>query len=830
MIATLDTPLFDLPGAELLSVRAKNICRASGIETLRDLLDCTEESLSNLKNCGRKSVMELLDLKSDYDRSLFSDGSGFNRPIIAAHSDRESFVGRLVEACEALLRRLTLPSGELPAEIALAVGLTGGDLPRFFGALADNTRLCLASVCGGEVENRSRDRSAVAALLGGMADSESLTPAHQVLLAESVRVLGEMAEETAVEDRYFALDPSARKLLQREYESLFVRMLSVRARNVFRSMTGFRDLLPYLLGRQDVESVNFKGGGRKSVMEFKALIAAASELLERFLSSGETCKSPDQLRRSYIRSEYSDNFPFLEPGEIDSLVELTAGGGGELPPFYLLGRYISRQPGRSFSIWRKFYGFGAEEGANTPEMTALAEEIGVSRERIRQILSGGLRFPPALAPVGARLTEIFSDDCIPSYSPLLAEDDDRMGLTVRQKMAVVCAVNPEYAIESVADGGNLYLVRRELLTHLSVMTLFTTLRRRVMLRRAVAETLDVIDWIRSMTGGIELHSRVASVAPLFVDELAKLPNVEAAGPTSLRLLPSRVDYRIEVADELRREGKPLSFETLYERVRSRFPDAKFPSPLSFRLYIYQSPEVTPLGKSGNYALKEWDLFAGTMVDFVYKLISEAGEPLSVDYLTEMTRENFRSTTPSSIHTLIWLDEQRRFVAFADGYYGLAGVDYPGWEERLKRSQMRRPFDERFGQLKEFVRQHGRMPFTSDDEYECSLTRWRTNLQRGLLAASPDELDRLERFVSENSLIPQNGFEYRFLENCRSYRRVVEETGRHPLRADYANLYAWFKKTMQGREDLDGNRRLYFDRLAGFLADRNLLNKSDRRKK
>lgn len=66
MRITDNTPLENLPEYETLSAWAKNVCQNSDIFTLADLMDTPESELQKMRNCGKRTLEELQNIKLKY--------------------------------------------------------------------------------------------------------------------------------------------------------------------------------------------------------------------------------------------------------------------------------------------------------------------------------------------------------------------------------------------------------------------------------------------------------------------------------------------------------------------------------------------------------------------------------------------------------------------------------------------------------------------------------------------------------------------------------------------------------------------------------------------
>lgn len=72
-MVTLETSIKDLNRLGLLTVRAMNVCRNGGIETLGQLLAIDKLEFLKVPNCGKKTLLELDILREKYEINLDGD-------------------------------------------------------------------------------------------------------------------------------------------------------------------------------------------------------------------------------------------------------------------------------------------------------------------------------------------------------------------------------------------------------------------------------------------------------------------------------------------------------------------------------------------------------------------------------------------------------------------------------------------------------------------------------------------------------------------------------------------------------------------------------------
>ena len=74
MTITLDTTIDDLRRQSFVSVRAYSVCRNAHIENIQQLLQFDKSALLKVRNCGRKTLSEILDIKEKLD-NLFPNNT-----------------------------------------------------------------------------------------------------------------------------------------------------------------------------------------------------------------------------------------------------------------------------------------------------------------------------------------------------------------------------------------------------------------------------------------------------------------------------------------------------------------------------------------------------------------------------------------------------------------------------------------------------------------------------------------------------------------------------------------------------------------------------------
>lgn len=132
-MVTLETSIKDLNRLGLLTVRAMNVCRVGGIETLGQLLAIDKLELLKVPNCGKKTLMELDILRTKYDINLVGDTQ------LEIKGDKE-----LEKAKDKFMRLSPFASAELKAWTEWRFAKLSARPKRFFPELSNINEAIIA--------------------------------------------------------------------------------------------------------------------------------------------------------------------------------------------------------------------------------------------------------------------------------------------------------------------------------------------------------------------------------------------------------------------------------------------------------------------------------------------------------------------------------------------------------------------------------------------------------------------------------------------------------------------------------------------------------------
>lgn len=135
------------------------------------------------------------------------------------------------------------------------------------------------------------------------------------------------------------------------------------------------------------------------------------------------------------------------------------------------------------------------------------------------------------------------------------------------------------------------------------------------------------------------------------------------------IVPKRMNDRVMLV--LKKEGEPMHFEEIAERISSIFHKKAYPPTVHNELIL--NDEYVLVGR-GIYALRDWGYKEGVVADVIVDILKQAHVPLSRSEIVERVLEQ-RIVKANTIH--LSLTDKALFKKTKDGKYMLAGAGESG---------------------------------------------------------------------------------------------------------------------------------------------------------
>ena len=786
MIVSADTTVQELLASKLISVRTSNVCLSNKILKVSDIQKYKElnSSFMNLRNCGRKTNQELMEILSaitvdETPKSTFDSVSPVVRQVVV--DEFELFIGNPNESTEVIADfKLLFPS---PSS--------------FFNKISDPLFSFQDDLFGRlkKAPNKYFVRVRILNLISEISRqlSRRLSPDDNLVnsLVSMEFELRQTLNLDYLQDYYkFAISEAKKKYLIAEYENL-AQKLGGRSLNFRRqNFPHFYDLVPYL--ENDLSSfVSKYSNKRKSAYDFFVRILTPFRKILQLVVASQV---KDEIFCIIVR------FPWLNSEEIEFVSEFQ-DSYGHYPIFFLLSTLSKNNPSRDLDIFLLKYGLGVEKIALN--LNEIATKYNLSRERVRQIISK-FSLKKALKLKKEDALGYIDDEIL-----FLESNSNYQSITEREKVSVSFelfgkVISEFWPMVYVDKYSVQYLVNKRLSPIVNLI--FSILTGLASAQYAEDTSVAYKDIFSSKICKNNELLRLVGI-------IAKSLDIQIRG-RAFFFPQNHIDVENEAYQLLYETGKPISTEEIHNYLKSKYPDDYTLAFGSLRFKLLSSDRIQCVGRTSTYKLSHWrNVFGGSIRDLLRKILEESDVPLSLDLLTAKVTDFF-DTTRKNIHSNLSSSED--FTTFTGGLYGLSNKVYPPEYAPFDVSKTRANFDERFEAFKQFVYEFNRIPYASGIEEEESLARWKWNVLKRVLEVSDAQVHALSDFLEINKELPSSGLEVNFKRNCIAYFDFVNENFELPSYKSNYSLASWYSKNLNRYQDFTDNRKLFFEKLLNDL--------------
>lgn len=805
MIITSSTPITVLAPEAGMTTRAVNICLASGIETLADLLATDDESICQLPKCGRKSIDNLLEIKHRYNDDIL-----LNTAVCTGKSGPGLFDEPGPVTIDTVLKPFfDNPDRYIDPAISDRFMAVAGNAVQFARMVLKEPQTMARALCDDAPHAEGMIQAYMTAARIWM-DNTFISPYQKEVLSKNHHVICACCDLYRFIYRYYDLSQPTQARIQAEFESR-KKTLSRRSQNILRFMDNVPLALMYIYGLRSINYRTLTNCGRKSEEEIEDFINQCRDEYDRFIEHISSMQ-PDVMksldRRNTIQSLTVD-YPWLTPDQLaqaaDALME-----GRPYSPLYFLEKYILSSNSKDAYVFSHHTGFDRSQAPQSLE--TISDNIGISRERARQLFAKGIKVPSTLQCFVDELDHMLDSHIIGDDDPLWDELIARhahptCNLSRRLLLSLAAALCPRYEMVSFDDHSPVYIVWRSDIQHIRLLSATREIERKIACRRLSSQIIDIGAIIDRECDTTISDAQRQIVYELISRHIVNSTDARPVDTTHIMAMPTKFNIIEALTEILNRHGEPMDFDQLYESFARQYPGHTPRNANAFRSYIQRSKHIVPLGKTGRYILDSWEgHFTGTITDYLTSLLEDAPEPMHFDTLLKCTLEVFTRSNPTSCYSILAYHGRDRFAQFEGNFFGLINRDYgPKWHCYRTSCPGRQSFGRRLNQLERFLREHGRFPFSSGDEAEVSLLRWMRNVEKGRLTTESSLLsEKFAALIRDNAHLIQNLDEQRYSNMCDKAIEYVRTHHTLPRSADDIKLYSWYRKQVLNRDRLTGN--------------------------
>ena len=538
---------------------------------------------------------------------------------------------------------------------------------------------------------------------------------------------------------------------QREIVNSFIEInsnnLSNRSKNAITNFLNgnlkIRNISERILTNDRFNFQDIKNVGTKTVTELKSFIHTITEFIEKVAEVEGENDLVALRNRFFIEKTFSiSSIPneILESQSIFSLVD------------FLISKDAIFDKNENIIFQKAFKIYDKQ-----PELTLddIAEEINISRERVRQIrksivenIFNSLQF-----------TRNIEDDLYQKYNiaqtQLLINIEDDLNNLINDvnktnfsnefnSFIIYTYISDKFdligEIEDVLlpkyfnsrerhNWDNFYLVNKKISCLFNFIDFANDLDKRSSERIEESYIFNFKSYLLSFltSTNLDVINNISEVAE-------KILNIEFGiyidTNDNIKFTRNSLKQAHEYAYEaLKLLGKPSKVNEITKKVEELHPDYET-NEAKVRASMKRDNGFVPIGRRSIFGLKEWEnelenFKGGTIRQIVAEYLSNCSSPQNYSDITSYVLQFRPKTNEHSIIQNIKLDESKTFIFFKNSFVGLLSKTYDKTFVSMTNSEtIKESWEDRYTKLSEFLALNNRLPFSSGcPENEIKLYRW-----------------------------------------------------------------------------------------------------------
>jgi hypothetical protein len=535
--------------------------------------------------------------------------------------------------------------------------------------------------------------------------------------------------------------------IQREIVNSFIEIntnnLSNRSKNAITSFLNgnlkIRNISDRILANDKFNFQDIKNVGTKTVIELKSFF----DLITHFITNVAEVENENDLiairNRFFIEKTFSiSSIPneMLESQSIFNLVD------------FLIGKNVIFEKNESIIFQKAFKIFD-----NQPELTLdeLAEEINISRERVRQIRKGILdNLFNKLQFVKNIEDDLYQKYGIDQNQNLIKFDDvlnnqinevNNTNFSIEFNTFIIFSYLSDKfdlvgEIEDVLlpkyfnsrdrhNWDNFYLVKNNVSSFFNFIDFANDLDKRLSDRIYESYNFNFKSYLSSFFSSNKLDE-LDFVLVVAENILNNEFGIYIDTDDSIRFNRNSQKPAHEFAQEaMKLLGKPSKVNEITRKIEELFPDYET-NDAKVRASLKRQNGFVPIGRIGLFGLQEWEkelenFKGGTIRQIVAEYLNNNSIPKNYSDITSYVLQFRPKTNEYSIIQNIKLDESKTFIFFKNSFVGLLSKTY---DKTFVKTIEKKSWEERYSELSEFLALNNRLPVSSSClENEIKLYRW-----------------------------------------------------------------------------------------------------------
>lgn len=824
---------------EDISVRSYNVCKYNGLKSIEDLQKyyLKYNSFENLRNCGRRSNEELIELCNKYQSKIFD---GKNTEIQTFSLER--IIYSLTKSQRENINNFIIDSTK---------------------SLSVRSRNAIYKFLNGnlQIENLYKRK-----LLSNTFNLKSIknigkkcTPELETYIANIKSNILEDPENNEILN-YKVSNPLEEILanltrIQREVINSFIQVntnsLSVRSKNAISQFLNYnfkvRNFAEKIFLNKHFSVQRIENVGKKSIPELEIYFSLVKDFLMEVIETDDKKKLITLKNNFLIQRTFSVSKIPIEILESESIFQLVD---------FLLNQNLCFEKSqmeiitKGLKIYNNYSEFTLDEIANLS---------GLTGERVRQIRKLSLE----QMPNKLLFIRNFNEDLFQNYgidisanqieiTQDLANNINNRNNTNFSKEFVTLILSvylqddfsligkiedvlqPKYSNNrNRHNWNNLYLVRKELISKLDFELLTNDIDERINERIEETYSFNFRSYLSKFISNedIETIDLVFPIAENIVNDECKLYlDLDDDIVFQKNTAKQAYEYAYEALEKL---GKPSKVQTIFKKVKELFPNYET-DVNKVRASMKRKDGFVPIGRNSVFGLKKWekelnDFKGGTIRSITAEYLGQSKEPKHITKITEYVLKYRPKSNEKSIYYNLRIDESETFAFFKNSFIGLKDRVYSEDFIILEDSDSikRNTWEDRYKDLISFISIENRLPLSIGvPEEEIKLYRWINVQKRSIKLGKLDDKKAnlinqvFQKFHTTNRRRRLNS-EEKYIELLT----FIETNHRMPTanRKNEENLYQFYYKQrkLYSNDSLDDKEKVQFLEVSKLLKNMNL---------
>lgn len=662
-----------------LTVRAINVLKSNKIAHMHAFVSWCEENspsnLLNLKNCGKKSAIELELFREKVIRLLTRVGVSLSTGPESRGLDKAASADGQEDSIKALWYLARRMEGWDSKE-------TKDWITKEYGQPQD---FCVAFINSPEeVYDQIRKdykhsayelcMQLIAFLALAAIECKDVRMGHEIEARIRLFLRGIRRDWQDLE-KYMLLSEERQECIVIKFGDLYGE-LTVRCLNFLRDVVSPRSvdsIIEFILKQYNFSL--FNGIRERYAWELTCLHEKARTMVMHILFGDNKDAKHDVIRSTY---------PFLGDDGV-MFVDAFNEKYGHYPMFFIAKHFFESSDDQKTQMYRDYYGIGGDQRKSLDE---LAAESHLTRERVRQLMTTSNAWVHY-----ARY--LFSDEVFSAY-PFIFDDfftkesSDYQHLIEIEKADLTflafCAVSRLVRSRAIKSYGNdIYVVCSWHFGGFSFDGALKQIRQRASLKRCVDEKLSIYDtfvdnekyWTSLGPDKIKLDEKDLNHIGQMLAYIAKSLGIcDADDKGNLILKANKLNYADLVYSILQAKGSPMHINEIYKEISSRYPNDSRVTESIIRTAIKKNDRIEGIGRSATYKLKTWGGYTGSISALLDMLVSRKNHPVEVKALAKEALIYRPDSNVKSIMTVISQKvKDGSLCMLQSNQVGLVGRDY-----------------------------------------------------------------------------------------------------------------------------------------------------------